>query len=723
MINFLTPLYLIGLAALAGPLILHLIRRQPREDQVFSSLMFLTPSPRRVSKKSRIDNWLLLLLRAAVLALVAFAFARPFLPAASDITFATPDRFRIVMIDQSGSMQRDNLWLDAIAAAENSVNDLAASDTICLATFDRQAHALVQPDLQADDRDEGSFVRENETKSAALEELARLKTAKPTWLATDLVAAVQFAMDQFESLQASGRWSPNAIAEVVLISDLQSGSDLQRLQNVQWPKGLSMNLVPVRSNSVENATATLLGVLEPNDAPEPDSAATQAPNRDRFRVRIDNERSSKQSSFQLTWVDENQSRSEPVAGQFAVQPGQSRVVQIDGPSFETGNLLLVNDEVAFDNRCYFHRDLPKKPRIVYLTNRPPITEQNRQASDIGYFLAKFASAEQRDAPELTVATPDQLQATLEQTNPISLVVANVDLTADTVAVLKPHIAAGGSLLLVLDGLPKQTAELETWWRAMFDDSKLTVREKKVDDFLLLQNIDFNSRLFGAFNNPKSNNFSKIHFWKAREIEIDDWSNWQRLANFENEQPAIIRRNVGSGEVFVLASGWMTDDSQLALSTKFVPLLINMFSKASTGAASQDWTIGDTIDGAIFETSTQVIDPDGKSIDRADNASFTPSQPGVYRWQVGEKTVFAVANLARNECQIEPWTTDQFERFGVGLKEQQTAESLQVSARQMQDRELENSQQWWRWMLLVGLSAIVLETFFSTRRVRVATEPV
>ncbi|HEX5445854.1 MAG TPA: BatA domain-containing protein, partial [Pirellulales bacterium] len=77
--GWLTPLYLAGLAALSLPLLLHLIRRTPRGRQAFSSLMFLSPSPPRLTRRSRVDHWLLLLLRLAAIALLALAFARPFL--------------------------------------------------------------------------------------------------------------------------------------------------------------------------------------------------------------------------------------------------------------------------------------------------------------------------------------------------------------------------------------------------------------------------------------------------------------------------------------------------------------------------------------------------------------------------------------------------------------------------------------------------------------------
>ena len=62
--SFLTPLTSLGLLAIAAPIVFHLIRRTPRGEVPFSSLMFLSPSPPRLTRRSRLDHLLLLLLRA-----------------------------------------------------------------------------------------------------------------------------------------------------------------------------------------------------------------------------------------------------------------------------------------------------------------------------------------------------------------------------------------------------------------------------------------------------------------------------------------------------------------------------------------------------------------------------------------------------------------------------------------------------------------------------------
>src|SRR6185437_16475493 len=93
--SFLTPLYALGLLAVAAPIVFHLIRRSPRGDVPFSSLMFLSPTPPRLTRRSRLNNILLLLLRAAALCLLAFAFTRPFLRQAASMDFNNVERRRI----------------------------------------------------------------------------------------------------------------------------------------------------------------------------------------------------------------------------------------------------------------------------------------------------------------------------------------------------------------------------------------------------------------------------------------------------------------------------------------------------------------------------------------------------------------------------------------------------------------------------------------------------
>src|SRR4030088_211331 len=76
---FLTPFFLVGLGAIALPVLIHLIQRERKRVIEFPSLMFVRRIPYQSVRRRRIRHWALLLMRAAAIALIVAAFARPFL--------------------------------------------------------------------------------------------------------------------------------------------------------------------------------------------------------------------------------------------------------------------------------------------------------------------------------------------------------------------------------------------------------------------------------------------------------------------------------------------------------------------------------------------------------------------------------------------------------------------------------------------------------------------
>src|ERR1051326_7728796 len=142
--NFLAPLFLVGALAIAAPVIFHLVRKTTRQRTVFSSLMFLKPSPPHLTKRNRLEHILLLLLRCAALCLLAAGFARPFikhiLPPTSS---AEPPKRVVVLLDTSASMRRANRWSDARDKAQSVLQELGPADRAALFTFDQQITPLV----------------------------------------------------------------------------------------------------------------------------------------------------------------------------------------------------------------------------------------------------------------------------------------------------------------------------------------------------------------------------------------------------------------------------------------------------------------------------------------------------------------------------------------------------------------------------------------------------
>src|SRR5437763_13502114 len=103
--SFLTPLFLVGLGALAIPVIVHLIQRERSRVVQFPSLMFVQKIPYQSVRRRRIRHWSLLLMRCAALLLIVLAFARPFLKrevAAAAALGGT--REVVILLDHSASM-------------------------------------------------------------------------------------------------------------------------------------------------------------------------------------------------------------------------------------------------------------------------------------------------------------------------------------------------------------------------------------------------------------------------------------------------------------------------------------------------------------------------------------------------------------------------------------------------------------------------------------------
>lgn len=110
------PWFLLGLAGLAAPLYLHLLRRQTTTPKPFSSLMFFEPRTQSSMRHRRLRYLWLLALRLALLALLVFAFANPYLlrPAAS----VTSNRLTAIVLDRSFSMRQGTRFAHAQQQAQ-----------------------------------------------------------------------------------------------------------------------------------------------------------------------------------------------------------------------------------------------------------------------------------------------------------------------------------------------------------------------------------------------------------------------------------------------------------------------------------------------------------------------------------------------------------------------------------------------------------------------------
>jgi hypothetical protein len=112
---------------------------------------------------------------------------------------------------------------------------------------------------------------------------------------------------------------------------------------------------------------------------------------------------------------------------------------------------------------------------------------------------------------------------------------------------------------------------------------------------MLGQIDFAHPLFAPFADPRFSDFTRIHFWKYRSVSTNGLAGARVLARFDNSAPALLEVPVGKGRAFVLASGWQPEDSQFALSTKFVPFIYSLMEESGAPPAPPvQYLVGDGV---------------------------------------------------------------------------------------------------------------------------------
>jgi hypothetical protein len=701
--GLLAPLYFAGALAVALPILFHLIRRTPHSRQVFSSLMFLAQSPPRLTRRSRLTNILLLILRAAALVVLAAAFARPFLSRAADLESTRAGGRRVaILLDTSASMRRADLWQQAIRRAERAVDELTPSDEASLYFFDEHVRPAI------------TVTEWNELEPARRATIikSRLAEAKPGWSATHLGDAIATVADALADTQSAGKNAPEKAArQVILISDMQQGAHVESLQNYQWPKGVLLELHAVATKQPTNAGLQLV-----RDAADEPTARDNT----RLRVRVNNEANSTKEQFSLTWA----TAAGPIASlqshSVYVPPGKGQVVKLPWPKPELNadRLVLTGDDADFDNTLYLVPPRRENVRVLYVGDDP-----FDDVKGLGYYLqTAWAETAQRKV-ELVQHKPAQPIADTDVLG-VRTVVASGPLVPASSAALRRFAQSGGDVLYVLSDASAARSAAD-----LLGLNDLPIEESPARDYALLGRVDTRHPLFAPFADARFGDFTKIHFWKHRRMKLPAGaeSTIRPLAWFDDGDPYLIEQSIGKGRVLVATAGWTPADSQLALSTKFVPLMAGLLGRHDAGTVDAQYLVNDSIALLSAESATAsaapsnraLTGPDGKSIDLAKSAATFDhaDQPGIYQLSENGRDTPLAVNVHPDESRTAPLTSEDLERWGAKVGKPESADEIAARDRRLKSVELENRQKLWRWLILGVLGLLAVETALAGRLAR------
>ena len=136
------PWFLAGLAGLALPVYLHLLKRQTTAPKLVSSLMFFESRTQSSTRHRRLKYFLLLSLRLLLLMLLVVAFANPFIN--RNTATLSSQRLVLLVVDNSFSMRAGTRLTDAKDAAMGVLAGKGAARAQ-VGSFGSQLRLMTQP--------------------------------------------------------------------------------------------------------------------------------------------------------------------------------------------------------------------------------------------------------------------------------------------------------------------------------------------------------------------------------------------------------------------------------------------------------------------------------------------------------------------------------------------------------------------------------------------------
>lgn len=688
--NFLYPLFLAGIAAIGIPIVLHMVRQRTRRRVTFSSLMFVPATAPRFKNRSRIENVILLILRCAIIGLLAFAFSRPFFSrpvSDKDVRLA---KRTVLLIDTSASMRRTGLWAQAVAEAQSVLQRADRADSVCIMSFDQDTRIVMG--FEQWDRLEPA-----QRASAGGEQISELT---PSWAETNLGHALVAAAEAIEDDEINDPQPSATARRIVLVSDLQQGSELESLNAYEWPKQTRLVVKSIRPGATTNAALQLI-------TDRHDLAGTDA--NDRPRIRVTNSSDAAAEQFQLNWAGgmTAEAPNEPI--NIYVAPGRSVVVR--PPTTANGQpgrrLILTGDDHYFDNTLHVAPSLQQPVNILYIGGDDP-----NDSKEMLFYLRQAFGATGVLAPHV-VSRPGDKNISAAEVAKADLIIATDPVNQQNIATLRRHIESGRTLLLVM-----KTAGAVEMLAGFAQIDNVKAEEAEVDRYAMLGRIEFTHPLLVPFSEPRFGDFTQIHFWKYRRINAADLPGARVLAWFDSDDPALLEIPVGKGSLLVLTSGWRRSDSQLALSSKFVPLLYSILEYGGVHTRQKlQYFVGDRVPvlrSAAYESANiRIRKPDGSviNLEPAQQTFAQTDQPGIYTIESDTDSRLFAVNLSARECRTAPMPIEDLEKLGVRLDQSGDVhiEKVKKARHHSNLAEMEYEQKLWRRLLAALLAVALIET--------------
>jgi len=510
-VGFLSPWFLLGIAAVGIPLWLHLLRQYKRTPQPFSSLMFFERRIQSSVRHRRLKYLILLALRCALLTLLALAFASPFINRTA--TAVGRRKLTIIAVDRSFSMRYGDHMRKAKLRAQAVASGLRSRDMAQVFAVDSHVEALTPPEFN-----KGSL-------NAAIEAIQADDQASSFG---EFVRALR-VMDQ----------ENNTRLDVHFISDMQETSMPPGFRDLQVGPHTALTLYSVASSNAPNWAIENVNT----------SSHVYDPDRTRLTATIAGWQTGT-ATRKVSLVLDNKALSTKEVTVPANGRAQVEFLSFDVPyGAHRGEIRIEPaDQLPGDDSFPFsvERSDPKKVLFLYSAGR---------AKEAFYYKAAMESAP--DSGLLVQPAPVE-QAANVTLNKFAFVVLDDPGEMDSAAAqaLCSYISHGGAALIALG---RDSSRLG---KTPLAGDRLG-GQREAQGAAKFDPADPALRGAGQFEN--------VQFFQA--VEISPKSGTRVIAKLADGSPLLLEEHMGEGRMLIFAAALDTSTSDFPLHSSFVPFVV------------------------------------------------------------------------------------------------------------------------------------------------------
>lgn len=661
--------FLGALAAIAIPIVVHLVFRQRAKRVELGTLRFLQIVLEHTARRRRVMRWLLLALRLSCVVFLALLFARPYLLAARQ---EGEKQTVAILIDCSATMELKHEGIRAVEHALSTAQELlrTAPDNTRfeVALFDHTVHPLFEP-TRTDNR-------ETRRRDLSGPELAsRLKAPEACHGATDYGAAIEWVRDVLAK-------APPGPRRLHVFTDFQrSGlawSDVDTL-----PEDVVTQLHDLGRAAVNNVAVT---------EARAERAWLRPGEQTSLHVTIYNGGPFTVADLPIVLKLTNDNRKIELREQAKLEPSSFESMRFDLPSLADG-LWQGSISVKTDD------DLPRdnSRHMALLASRPyqVLLVDGRGTTSPVLASTYFLEAALRLAPpgELYSASPFEprhvgASEVLPNLDKFDVVVLSDvgDLDRRQVQKIADFVQRGGGLLVFCgeNVTAERSRSLET---AALTVGKIAGVAHALDLPWRLRSWDSKHPIFSAFSDPQLGDLQRLSFSACTSIQPAKEA--VVLASFGEGKPAAIERRLGKGSIVWFTSTCDRQWSDWTVSQLYLPLMYQLLGYQS------GLTAGGKVRQQVLEGPAVLPDS---------------SQPGI---QIREGYTLVV-NGSPRESETDRCSLEEFvNRFGLKMAAVSTMPEVASHQRASIGTELIDNEIW-PWLATLLLATVLIEGLIANR---------